>query len=287
MNTIYTAGYAGGWTPAQLKATCERLGALLLDIRYVPTSRRPEWRREALRTLLGAGGYQHEPALGNANYKSSAPIRLAAPERALSPVARTLAQRPVVLLCACRDWQTCHRAVAAAFLAERLGAPVEHLEPPAREDAPPAPGTMKALTLTAPWGTLVALLLKRYETRSWATSYRGRIAIHQGATLTPVHGWAGLREICARPPFAAALLSAGLTAERLRLGAVVATADLVAIHRTEDIRDRLTPLERAFGDYTSGRFAWELANVRPLAEPLPARGMQGLWTWAPQEGVVL
>ena len=37
---------------------------------------------------------------------------------------------------------------------------------------------MKALTLTQPWATLIAVGAKRIETRSWGTSYRGRIAIH-------------------------------------------------------------------------------------------------------------
>ena len=37
---------------------------------------------------------------------------------------------------------------------------------------------MKALTLTQPWATLVAIGAKRIETRSWRTSYRGPLAIH-------------------------------------------------------------------------------------------------------------
>ena len=37
---------------------------------------------------------------------------------------------------------------------------------------------MKALTLYQPYATAIALGLKKYETRSWATSYRGPLAIH-------------------------------------------------------------------------------------------------------------
>lgn len=40
---------------------------------------------------------------------------------------------------------------------------------------------MKALTLYQPWATLVALGVKTIETRSWATKYRGPLAIHAGA----------------------------------------------------------------------------------------------------------
>ncbi len=36
--------------------------------------------------------------------------------------------------------------------------------------------------------------------------------------------------------------------------------------------------EFMFGDYTPGRYAWILANVRRI-EPVPAKGMQRLWEW--------
>lgn len=39
---------------------------------------------------------------------------------------------------------------------------------------------MKALTLHQPWASLVALGVKTVETRGWATSYRGPLAIHAG-----------------------------------------------------------------------------------------------------------
>ena len=37
---------------------------------------------------------------------------------------------------------------------------------------------MKALTLYEPYATLVALNLKKIETRGWRTNYRGPLAIH-------------------------------------------------------------------------------------------------------------
>ena len=42
--------------------------------------------------------------------------------------------------------------------------------------------------------------------------------------------------------------------------------------------------ELALGDYTPGRYAWKLANVKKLPEPIPAKGRQGLWNWEPPEG---
>jgi hypothetical protein len=47
----------------------------------------------------------------------------------------------------------------------------------------------------------------------------------------------------------------------------------------EGRRWMLSPSEKAFGDYTPGRYAWLLADVRRLPEPIPARGALGLWEW--------
>jgi hypothetical protein len=34
-----------------------------------------------------------------------------------------------------------------------------------------------------------------------------------------------------------------------------------------------------FGDYSTGRYAWILTLISPLAEPIPAKGKQGFWEW--------
>jgi hypothetical protein len=40
--------------------------------------------------------------------------------------------------------------------------------------------------------------------------------------------------------------------------------------------------EFLFGDWRPGRFAWELANVKALPEPVPVSGKRGLWNWEGQ-----
>lgn len=156
---------------------------------------------------------------------------------------------------------------------------------------------MRFLTLTAPWGSLVALGCKRIETRGWSTPYRGPIAIHQGQGLKPVKGYKGLFKICNQEPFKAPLTQAGILNEKglirleqLHLGHIIAVAELVDVrpiparlpaemgYSTPErvYRWPLTEQELAFGDYTSGRFAWLLADVKPLREPLQWQGAQGL-----------
>lgn len=157
---------------------------------------------------------------------------------------------------------------------------------------------MKALTLTQPWATLVAIGAKRIETRSWSTSYRGDLLIHAGAGLGPVGGKKGLVMQCARKHFLPALDaimpehlrgigSPALIAERLPLGAIIAVCRLHHCCPTEHIASDwwrknnlshcLTDQEHAFGDYSPGRYAWLLADIRALPEPVPCKGALGLW----------
>jgi len=39
---------------------------------------------------------------------------------------------------------------------------------------------LKAITILQPWASLIACGAKQIETRSWATKYRGQLAIHAG-----------------------------------------------------------------------------------------------------------
>lgn len=146
---------------------------------------------------------------------------------------------------------------------------------------------MKALSLTQPWATLVALDAKHNETRSWPTRYRGWLAIHAAKGLAAMDEY-DLRDLCQQEPFHTALSPAlpclldtsVLDWRALPRGAVVAVTGLIACVRiTPDYAAELTAQEAAFGNYTPGRWAWHLGPVLALPEPIPARGMQGLWDW--------
>jgi ASCH domain. len=155
---------------------------------------------------------------------------------------------------------------------------------------------VRAITLTQPYATLIAIGAKHIETRSWATSYRGPLAIHAGKGLSPVGGRAGLYDLAFSDPdgyFYPALHQTNVFCiDDLPRGAIVATCDLVDCVPTTYVktvkvlhyeRQKLqwlwTVEEKAFGDYADGRWAWLLANITPLAEPIPARGALSLWTW--------
>lgn len=149
---------------------------------------------------------------------------------------------------------------------------------------------MKALTLTQPWASLIALGEKKVETRGWATPHRGPVLIHAAKTLAePVCNEDGLRELCATEPYVTALGRHGITvAELLPRGAVVAVAHVVACLPTIQLGTRMRELpeladfkaaefERSFGDYRPGRFAWLLKPVERFGKPIPVRGGQKLF----------
>lgn len=155
---------------------------------------------------------------------------------------------------------------------------------------------MKAITLTQPYATLIAIGAKRIETRGWSTTYRGPIAIHAGQGLGPVGGRRGFRELIEREPFASALRDVLLADGSLPRGAIVAVARLVdscslamqgsrGCYYNETIGGwvRVSEQETAFGDYNAGRYGFLLDRVEPLETPAPARGALGLWEYNPKD----
>lgn len=132
------------------------------------------------------------------------------------------------------------------------------------------PNTVRALTLTQPWADAVASGTKQWETRSWRTDYRGPLLIH-AAKGFPAEA----------KRFAEAQRALGRGAPRVALGAVVAIASLFDVRPAEEVALEVSAIERLYGDYTPGRYAWRLEHVRRLAEPVPATGALGLWRPGP------
>ena len=159
---------------------------------------------------------------------------------------------------------------------------------------------MKALTILQPWASLMACGAKKIETRSWATKYRGPLAIHAAKHInTPKCAW--------EEPFKSELIKAGMMASVYsgkgfafnlgNNGMVVAIAELVdcvkvvstvngslgpievPVHKAE-LENGITVRENEFffGNYEIGRYAWMFENVRRI-NPIPAKGKQRLWNW--------
>ena len=141
---------------------------------------------------------------------------------------------------------------------------------------------LRGLTLTQPWASLFGRP-KRIETRSWSTNYRGLVAIH-AAKMWP--RWA--IECCFVEPFRKALLNAGMRKPAdVPRGAIVAVGYLVdcqetsmlqATFKTLGMGQEIAKREMPFGDFSLGRYGWIFTDIKPLKEPVPCTGSQGLWT---------
>lgn len=170
---------------------------------------------------------------------------------------------------------------------------------------------MKAITLTQPWATLVAIGAKHFETRDWRTNHTGILAITAGKTIpSELGGERGFRATCGEQPFFAALSAAGYAnPASLPRGEVVAITTLRGCYTTnlftrlfdnpktvikgwddEYEKWEVEPAlhERAFGDYGPDRYAWALDNVIKLADgEHPCRGWQKVWNLPDEIAAVL
>lgn len=131
---------------------------------------------------------------------------------------------------------------------------------------------MKTLTLIQPWATLIALKEKQIETRSWKTNYRGQIAIHAGKKID--------KTVFEDPFYINIFKKYGITINNIPTSSIVAICDLTDCIHTEDILNNLTENEKKLGNYSPTRFAWILNNIQKLQEPIPAKGMLGLWEFS-------
>jgi len=150
----FMIGYEGS-DPDALVATFRAAGvSMVVDTRKHPTSRRPAFRREALRERLAAGGIKyesrpafgvpkrvrslaaHRPAMFQAAYRGVL-SRAAADLDAIVDLAR---QETIALLCFELDPGQCHRSLLADAVAARSPFAFSDLRAGRVEDADDHPG---------------------------------------------------------------------------------------------------------------------------------------------------
>jgi hypothetical protein len=127
MHPIYTFGYAN-FTVDQLKAKATEINAVVIDTRFRAASRIPEWNAKRLEEALRPVVYFPKGHwFGNVNYKNGGPIQLANPEFARPGVVKLLGEQPIILLCQCWSFATCHRSEVAKLIQQWTGSDIIHL----------------------------------------------------------------------------------------------------------------------------------------------------------------
>lgn len=139
---------------------------------------------------------------------------------------------------------------------------------------------MPMLTLYQPYASAFPYGVKEMETRGWKTDYRGPVALHAAARMP---------KECRDLAYYAYGRGWMPEPDDLPLGCVVAIATLHEIHATESTYVEVTVkgMERQFGDYSPGRYAWDFLNVKKLMTPYRIKGHQGLRSVEIPDAIVL
>lgn len=132
---------------------------------------------------------------------------------------------------------------------------------------------MKLISLTQPWASLVFRGIKRIETRSWETSYRGWLAIH--TTRGPIDKGAMMVQMDQLKRLGVDLPTyEEMGALRGQIGAIANLTDCVKM--TEESCSSVDEVERICGFWEPGRLALTLKEIYTLPVPIAiARGSQG------------
>jgi len=141
---------------------------------------------------------------------------------------------------------------------------------------------IQAITLHQPWASLVALRLKRYETRSWAPPAGvNYLAIHAGlhCDLDALSGQAFRNAFGIPHHFTRAELQE-FVGGVIPLGGIVCIAKLgKAVATTGRMPDGCRRRdEYLFGDFSMGKFAWPLDVQIVCSPPIQCRGHQRIWS---------
>lgn len=155
---------------------------------------------------------------------------------------------------------------------------------------------LRGLSLTQPWASLIAIGAKKFETRSWETSYRGLLVLHASRGFPSSAVEFAQQDIVLGPLTRAGVVPSWWQPWHTRgyslkdflpLGVIIAVARLAWCFKfTHSLtyaspdrvwRVHLQEPELSFGDFSIGRFGFLLVDVRPLPTPIPCRGHLGLW----------
>ena len=128
---------------------------------------------------------------------------------------------------------------------------------------------MKVLSIKEPYASLIASGIKKIETRSWKTNYRGEIFIH--ASKKKFDKDSAKNE----------LIREFIHDMDMNNGYIICKAKLVdCIYMDQEFIDMVkkNKNEYACGDYQIGRYGWILEDIQKI-ERIPAKGMLNIWNY--------
>ncbi len=124
--------------------------------------------------------------------------------------------------------------------------------------------------------------VKKIETRSWDTKFRGTILIHASSERRVKH-----RQLVEQPPFSSYIPDY----DSIPFGCIIGCVEIVETESSEKIiTDKEifpAPLEQCLeyqlGDYSENRFGWKLENPLLFDRVIPCKGHLSLWNVPTEE----
>lgn len=123
---------------------------------------------------------------------------------------------------------------------------------------------MKCLTIKEPWASLIINGYKKYEFRTWKTSYRGKILIHAGKTFDKNY-----KEI-----FSSYNLDYGngeIIGEATIIDCVKVTKELTKKLKQED--------SLVYANDQTDKYAFFLSNIKKYDKRTSCNGSLSLWNY--------
>ena len=133
---------------------------------------------------------------------------------------------------------------------------------------------MKVLSLLQPWASLVVKGAKKIETRTWTTTHRGELAIHASLGKKAAY-------LATEQPFNKYIKNFSA----LPFGAIIGKVILVDVIRIDPFKNldllmkRIDEEEKAFDDFTEGRYAWILEQPVEFENAIRVKGSLGIWNY--------
>ena len=129
---------------------------------------------------------------------------------------------------------------------------------------------MKVLSLQEPFATLIKEKIKFIETRSWKTNYRGELYIHASSS-NMMNKYKDRLELMK--------LIKDLD---MNYGKIICKCKLVdCVYMTQEFIEKIKENEQEYicGEYSVGRYAWILEDIKTLDNPITVKGHLGIWNY--------
>lgn len=129
---------------------------------------------------------------------------------------------------------------------------------------------MKVISIKEPFASLIMLGIKKIETRSWKTNYRGEIYIHASLSNSKIDE--------ERKEKLFKLLPSNY---KFNNGYIICKANLIdCIYMDESYIKKIKKDKINFlcGHFEVGRYAWVLDNIE-IIDKIPAKGKLGIWNY--------